>query len=204
MFTFLALAPDARLHDLIQSYKDRARAIVGEQLYLADPPHLTLFLAAFPPGFAPLDPLELGPAPRVRLVGWHQYLADPLTGNNTLVARIHDDDLQALRLLQAHVLSAVAPHRDTAATTARYAGRLSALTPAQREAIHTYGFPFVHDGWQPHFTVASFTPAVWPAVLAEFATDTPEGSYSCSAIRHYQLDGIRPIFRTERHFTSGE
>ena len=197
MYTFIALKPDAALHALIQGYKDRACRRVGDQLYLSDPPHLTVYLAAFPPEFRPLAALRLPPAPRVRLAGWHAFEADALTGKNTLVAQIHADDKAALRTFQRELVAALAPHRDAAKTEARFAGRLHALTPEQRTNVRDFGFPFLFDGWQPHFTIASFDPAAWASVLAEFAADTPEGTYLCSALAEYQLDGNRPIFRSE-------
>jgi hypothetical protein len=201
---FVALKPDDRLHELVQGYKDRTRELVGDQLYLADPPHLTVYLACFPAAvrLAPLlrDLVAATPPPAVRLVGWHAFENDALTGRHTLTCAIHPDDKRALRAFQGRVVAAVAAHRDRAATDARFAGRLQHLSAGQREGVAAVGFPFVGDGWEPHFTVASVAPAAWDALLAELQSRPPGGQFSCSALGEYQLDGIRPVLRDRLSF----
>jgi hypothetical protein len=201
---FVALKPDDRLRGLVQGYKDRARELIGDQLYLDDPPHLTVYLACYP------EPVRLAPLlravaaetspPRVRLVGWHAFENDALTGRHTLTCAIHPDDKQALRAFQARVVAAVAAHRDRAATEARFAGRFAHLTAGQRRNVVEFGFPYVGDGWEPHFTVASIDPAKWDDLLAEFRPRPPGGPFFCSALEEYQLDGIRPVPRGRLSF----
>jgi 2'-5' RNA ligase len=187
---FLALDPDPALRDLVAGYKARTRTLVGDQLYLADPPHVTLYLGHFPPGFDPLPllrHLDRDPAPGVRIVGWHTFLGDPLTGRNTLVCAPHPDDKPGLRDWQRRVIEAVADRRDRAATEARLAPRLDHLTPEQRAAVAAVGFPFVGDGWEPHLTVASIRPENWPAVWADLGPRPPVGEFTFRAVRHYDL-----------------
>lgn len=196
---FLALLPDERLRARVQGFKDRTRTRVGDQLYLDDPPHLTVYLACFPQGLR-LAPLIAGivaasPPPRVRLTGWHAFENDALTGRNTLTCQIHPDDKRELRAFQRRVVAAVAGLRHRPATDSRFAGRLQHLSAGQRECVAEYGFPFVGDGWEPHFTVASIDPAKWADLFAELRSDPPVGTFSCSAFGEYQLDGIRPVFR---------
>lgn len=196
---FLALMPDDRLADRVQRYKDRTRDLAGPQLYLDDPPHLTTYFACFPESFRAGPPVadivRNSPPPQVRIVGWHAFEADAMTGRNTLVCAIHPDDKHALRAFQQRIVSAVAAHRDIPATERRFAGRIEHLTVEQRECIAAAGFPFLGNGWQPHFTVASIDPAVWQTVLSALSADPPTGTYSCSAVAEYQLDGIRPVLR---------
>ena len=201
---FVALRPDPRLNELVQGYKDRTRTLVGPQLYLDDPPHLTVFLSSFSPSFraAPLlrDLVTSAPPPAVRLVGWHTFEADALTGRNTLVCAIHPDDKQTLRGFQARVVEALSPHRDIGATNARFAGRLQHLIPEQRENVARFGFPFLAAGWEPHFTVASIDPPRWGELLADLGPRPPHGTYNCAAVEEYELDGITPRLRERIEF----
>lgn len=195
---FVALMPDAGMTATVQAYKDRARALVGSQLYLDDPPHTTAYLAAFPADFPVADVLRAAavPAPPpVRTTGWHSWLGDPLTGRNTLVCAIAPDDKPALRAVQRHVADALAPHRDVAATEARFAGRFDALTPQQREAVRAVGFPFVGDGWEPHVTIASILPEHWPAVIGDFESRPPTGTFRYARLEVFELHGVEPVSR---------
>ncbi|MGL4423639.1 MAG: 2'-5' RNA ligase family protein [Gemmataceae bacterium] len=205
-YKFLCLKPDAALSAIILANKALAREAVGDQLYLSDPPHLTLFLAGFPSETQLLQALPasvLVSAPVVTIAGWHHYLADPLNGKNTLVMKLPPLVQSALREVQRQVVDALAPHRDEAFTKQRYAARWESLAPELRANITERGFPFLGEGWQPHFTVAAFDPAVWEQVLA-LPMQLPSGQYSCSALEEYELDGIQPILRGRREFTSYE
>ena len=44
---FISLDPDETLEQRILQYKSEVRELVGDQLFLADPPHLTVYLAVF-------------------------------------------------------------------------------------------------------------------------------------------------------------
>jgi 2'-5' RNA ligase len=192
---FAALEPDAALHRLVQAYKDETRALVGDQLYLADPPHLTLYLAMFPSVDAALSPWRVLKSQQldveIRVTGWHVFDADALTGNHTLVCDLAAEDKSRLRVLQQQVVECLAPARDAAATQARLAPRLNNLTEPQRAAVASHGFPYLADGWEPHFTIASIRPADWPRVWQALADRPPRGKFHCSRMRLYKLvDGV--------------
>lgn len=192
---FLTLEPDPNLGRLVLDYKRRARELCGPQLYLDDPPHVTVYLAAFPESTRLLD--LVGPAlraapPPVRIVGWHAFEGDALTGLNTLVCNVHADDKSRLRQLQLQILPALAPHRLAAETEGRLATRLARLSELQRQSVAQCGFPFTGAGWEPHLTIASFRSADWPTLMAEFGADPPGGAFTCSGLAEYELDGVVP------------
>ena len=89
---FLALTPDPRFAAAVKKYKARVREAVGSQLYLDDPPHLTIYLAVFDDTERLLERLarELGdiPTPRAEVTGWHVFANDALTGNQTLYVNL--------------------------------------------------------------------------------------------------------------------
>jgi hypothetical protein len=193
---FAALEPDRTLASLVADYKRQTRALAGEQLYLGDPPHLTVYLAVFPSVAAVLDVWPTVAARhddlRLKITGWHVFEADALTGNNTLVCEIAGDDVARLRDCQREVVSLLAPLRDPAATAQRFAPRRAQLTDEQRTNVDQFGFPYLFDGWVPHLTIASIRPDAWSAVWNVLETQPPRGAYRCSGWRLYQLVDGRP------------
>ena len=194
---FAAIEPDAALAALIQGYKDQTRSLVGEQLYLADPPHLTVYLAAFRSVAAALESWPRIAARhddlQVHLTGWHVFEADALTGNHTLVCNIGADDKARLRELQRDVIEQLAPQRDAPATRERLAPRLEFLTPDQRASVERCGFPYVGAGWEPHFTIASIRPDEWPKAWQVLAPRPPHGPFRCTGCRLYRLVDGKPV-----------
>lgn len=188
---FAALEPEAALASLIQGYKEQTRALVGQQLYLSDPPHLTIYLAAFPVVDAALAPWRHfagrnDPVP-IELVGWHVFEADALTGNHTLACDIAARDKARLRLLQRDLVDRLAPARDPVATRERFAPRIGFLTDHERACVERHGFPYVGEGWEPHFTIASVRPADWPKLWSALEPQAPRGPYRCARLRLYRL-----------------
>jgi len=188
---FAALEPDAELRSLVAGYKNQTWALVGPQTYLADPPHLTVYLAVFPDvesaaarwrGLA-----TEGRDLQVKLIGWHVFESDALTGSNTLVCELAAEGKARLRSLQREVIDLLAPARDQRATRERLAPRHAFLTAEQRTCAERYGFPYVGEGWEPHFTIASVRADDWPRVWAALKDRPPRGSYGSGRWRLVQL-----------------
>ena len=198
---FVALEPDAALAAMVGNYKRRVRELVGPQLFLDDPPHLTVYLAVF--ASVPLITEHFAElAARLAgfefdITGWHVFVADPLTGNYTLVCEIAAHDKHRLRGVQHEVIAAIAPLSDSAATQARLAGRLAQLSPERRAEIDRVGFPFVGEDWHPHWTIASIGEKDWPAVWSALKDDPPSGRFGWTRLRLYRLEGERPVAVTE-------
>lgn len=194
---FAALEPDAALDELIRSYKQRVHELIGPQLYLDDPPHLTLFLAAFASKQQVIDThrslADRLDSFQIDVTGWHVFAADPLTGNNTLVCEIAANDKERLRLVQHEVVQALAPLRDHDATQARFAARWQQLSPARQAQVQAVGFPFIGGDWQPHWTIASIRSADWPRVWQDLERDPPRGRFSWSRLRLYELIDEKPM-----------
>ena len=193
---FVALEPDEAARELIWRYKERVRELVGDQLYLDHPPHMTLYLAMFQDIGQVIDTLRQfapgTPAPQLSIAGWHTFVADPLTGNNTLVFDLTAADRLRLREVQSRIVSSLSAHRDSQATLARINGRWGQLSQRERDAASRWGFPYVGGGWHPHFTVASILPADWPAIERELIKETPQGLISCNRLQVFQLVDDEP------------
>lgn len=194
---FFALEPELRLSAKIKARKAILQRVGGDQQYIDDPPHLTLYLAAFRDGRRLADSMaEIVAgvtAPCVRLNGWGVFASDPLTGNTTLFAAIEPANQSHLRQLQSRVIGSIAAMRDDASTNRRYAGVWTRLSSARQQAIERSGFPYVGEDWQPHFTIASVAPAAWPTVWQHLQDAPIIAEGLCDALVLYRLEAERPV-----------
>jgi len=203
---FLALEPDEAFTRRVLAYKERVRRLVGDQLYLADPPHLTLYVADFP---AQRDMVgAIGElcrhlaAPAVTIPGWHVFEADQLTGNHTLVCDVTPDTRAALRHVQHEAVAAAAPLRDQQTSRARYDKTWPRLSPEEQAGVERFGFPFVGSVWHPHVTVASVRPEYWQAVWSDLAGSPPEEAVRFPHLSIYRLETGQP-FLIQRFLLEG-
>lgn len=194
---FVSVDPGPAIESMLLRFKRQVRQLAGEQLFLNDPPHLTVYLAHFPtkePLLAAVAKLAAEvPAITIKISGWHIFANDQLTGRHTLVAQFDDYTQSQLRSLQQRVIGTLAPLRNVQATTARYTRQFQLLSRQRRESIEDHGFPFTGADWHPHFTVASVRPDVWPRVADEILPKAPKIMEACSRLTVYELEDSEPI-----------
>lgn len=194
---FVALDPEPRLADLVWAYKRRVESLVGPQTYLDHPPHLTVYLAAFGDPKPVIDEMhrfaaESAPV-SLRITGWHVFVADKLTGGNTLVCQLAEDSIRRLRTTQQQVIDRLAPLRHVAATQSRYASRRESLAAAEKSAIRRTGFSYIGEQWHPHVTIASIRQSDWPTVEGELLADAPRLVARCPTLSVFRLDDGHPV-----------
>jgi 2'-5' RNA ligase len=197
-----ALEPDAAYRQWVGDCKRRVRQLVGEQLYLDHPPHLTLYVAAFP-AKAEVSRVvgELAgrlQSPQAVLNHWHVFQADQLTGNHTLVCDVPEESCQAFREVQSQVVAALAPLCDVSACRCRYDGAWQRLSAVERANVEQYGFPFVGQIWRAHVTIASIRTADWPALEPVLRESPPSVPVCFDALAVYRLQNDFPL-RVEQH-----
>jgi 2'-5' RNA ligase len=194
---FVALEPDDESLEKVLGWKRRVRELVGSQLYLDDPPHLTLYLAIF------RNELDLAAVvkrlagslrlPPLEMCGWHVFEADVLTDRNTLVCDLSRRTQDALRAVQCSTVEALADLRDRSQTRARYEPSWQRLPETERTNVETVGFPFVGTIWRPHVSVASILRKDWEAVWAAFASVDPSGPFRLPRLTLYRLEQEHPV-----------
>ncbi|HUT93627.1 MAG TPA: 2'-5' RNA ligase family protein [Thermoguttaceae bacterium] len=194
---FLALEPDDAFAAEVLAFKERVRRLVGEQLYLDHPPHLTLAMSVFrveADVAGPIRELCRGlAAPAVTIRGWHVFEADQLTGSHTLVCDVAPDAKEPLARVQQEAIAAAAPRRDRVATRECYDESWDRLSDEERANVEQFGFPFVGPIWHPHVTVASVRPEDWDAVWLDLAGTPPEAIVRFSHLSIYGIRGDEPI-----------
>ena len=193
----LALEPDDAFARHVLAYKERVKQLVGEQLYLNDPPHLTLYLGVYGARTdlaGPVGPLcRRLAAPNVTVCGWHVFEADQLTGNQTLVCEVTGETRSALEPIQQQVVAVAAPIRDPSASRACYDKSWHRLSEEERANVERFGFPFVGPIWHPHVTVASVRPEDWETVWSELAGTPPDAVVQFPFLAIYGLKGEQPV-----------
>jgi len=194
---FLALEPDEAFAAEVLAFKERVRRLVGKQLYLDHPPHLTLAMSVFRTEgdmSGPIGELCRGlAAPAVTIRGWHVFEADQLTGSHTLVCDVAPDTREPLVRVQREAIGAAAPLRDPVATRECYDESWERLSAEERANVERFGFPFVGPIWHPHVTVASIRPEDWDAVWPQLAGTPPDAIVRFSYLSIYGMRGDEPV-----------
>jgi 2'-5' RNA ligase len=202
----LALEPDDAFARQVLAYKQRVEQLAGEQLYLSDPPHLTLYLGVYAADAdltEPIGALCRGlAAPAVTVRGWHVFEADQLTGNHTLVCDVTPETRSPLEQIQREAVGVAAPLRDRSATRACYDESWQRLSEEERANVDRFGFPFVGPIWHPHVTVASVRPEDWEKIWSELAGAAPDAVVRFPALAIYGLQAEQP-FLIERFSLEG-
>jgi hypothetical protein len=194
---FLGLQPDVALSELVFRHKRRVEALVGNQMFLHHPPHMTVYLAAFDDPQAVQTKCaaiaEQMPMPDSEIVGWHVFAADVLTGAYTLVLQLSERDQATLRDWQRDATAALAPLRNATATRTRYRETWQSLSAERQRAVEQVGFPFIGDDWYPHWTIASIAADAWPVVERELLAAAPRMQGVCPQAALYRLQNEYPV-----------
>jgi len=195
----ILLEPDKKLAGKITGIKDEVRAIAGEQLYLKDPPHISLMCVGlnepFPEeGFVGVvaDIKRIGKL-STGISGWKIFENDAITSNKTLVCSISHRYWHKLREVQDKVISFLNKHDIQA--IARYIKVYENLPHKLRQNIDRNRFPFAGDIWEPHFGIASISPDAFKAVWERLRNKCPKGVYEINELSVYELndDDLTPF-----------
>jgi hypothetical protein len=185
---FIALIPDPPFVDFLRDCKTDALKISGPQKYLEDEPHLTLGVGDYD-----LDQdlkreiQQLVPmAPRtLSLDGWHAFADDPVTGGTSLVLKVAPEGAKVLRTLQIKLLESISGKRKKKIPN-RYSG-VGSFPPSMLQCLEKFGFPFVGEIWEPHFTIASFERSAFLSAWERISAKTPPSSANLVGIAFCQI-----------------
>ena len=101
---FVSVDPGPMITALVLKYKRRLRELVGDQMFLNDPPHLTVYLAHFAARQrviqAAAELAAESAAIDINIIGWHVFTKDQLTGGHTLVLQFDEYTQSQLRTFQ--------------------------------------------------------------------------------------------------------
>jgi hypothetical protein len=165
-----AIRPEKELFEKIIKIKSIARRIAGNQLYLDDEPHITIYVAMLKETGEWIGELKNALSGKLAketftVNGWHVFENDAITGFDTLVCEI--SGRKSLGDIQMTVVSELEGFRDKSIPE-RYLKTPTTLPKEFRKSIDKHGYPFVGDIWKPHISIASFEKKdlikVWPSI----------------------------------------
>lgn len=190
----IALQPDNALFNNIKRLKSEAKKLVGDQAYLNDAPHLTLYLGYFDNFFGFDKELNLATKKingylkkGIRIDGWVIFKDDVITKKQTLVCSITEEASGRLKEVQKIVVSIMKKYRKNIILK-RYVQAYSGLGDIEKKNLDEYGFPFVGDIWKPHINIASFDKKAFAEVWENFKNECPKGGYNIDSLNIYKLD----------------
>jgi hypothetical protein len=158
--------------------------LVGDQQYLEDEPHITLYVGHLNPNFIREVDFTNLPSTTFEITGWETFRDDVVTGNHTLACRIESPGISDY---QADLLDALRPYW-TGELIRRFNKSYDRFDDTRRENLSEYGFPFVGSGWKPHLTIASIDPADFNMVRDRLHDELPKGNYEFASVVIYELN----------------
>jgi hypothetical protein len=188
---FFGLEPSPPLADFIRGCKARVFEAVGPQPYLADAPHLTLYVGSFdrePELLRVIGELVPTAPVGVDIRGWETFRNDPVTGGHTLVLELGPRGTERLRDLQARVVAAANPFR-APGILPRYRDP-TRYSPEMIESLAFYGFPFVGKIWRAHLTIASLAPAAYAAIAPALLALAPPQAAAMTAQAFNRIEAV--------------
>lgn len=185
---FFSLQPDKTVCAFLKNCKQTALSLAGEQKYINDEPHLTLYLNKFHNINNLIKELNNSfsfPKLEITLNGWKTFYNDPLTGGHTLVISFDNESLEILRDIQKRLINIVCKYRIENILD-RYKVSTN-FTKSMKESIMLYGFPFVGKIWEGHFTVASFDIPNFAVVWEKLQQLSPPTKTEISVMNFYNI-----------------
>lgn len=190
----IALEPEKELYDKVNSIKLKARNLSGNQLYIDDPPHLTICLGIFKDykiwrnGFSDLiEKIKVkNGSIECYIDNWDIFSGDIITKKETLICKIKEPYQNELRILQAKISEFMLRFKDNQ-TLKRYEN-IENFDNIQKSNIEKYGFPFIGEIWIPHIGIASFDKDIFKEVYSKLKSSCPKGLYKFSFVNVYELD----------------
>ena len=191
----ITLEPDKILYEKIIALKAEVRELVGDQLYLQDEPHLTVYLG----NFTEIAYFNIQFTKAVKQIvhdfgqipfsidDWFVFKGDPITKRNTLVCEITQSDIAILKKVQHKIVTTLNSYRKPRLIK-RYSNVYKEMNGILKKNLDSYGYPFVGDIWKPHISIASIKEVVFKRVWKAVKGRCPKGGYRMNAVTIYELE----------------
>lgn len=181
------------LTEKINKLKRLAYLLVGDQQYLSDLPHLTLYVGDFQQftewkdGFSRILKTIENDNFQLEIEQWLEFKNDVVTGKHTLACKINDMGVFRLRKIQDTIVNFLNNYRNKNIIT-RYESNFSRFNEIEKKNIEIYGFPFIGDIWIPHVTIASFNETDYNIILEKIRNNCPKGRFKIKSVDIHELD----------------
>lgn len=196
----IALQPEKKLKEKIKRLKKEAEKIVGKQQYLADEPHLTLYILKTKKEIVDAFMNEISRKIKkisLTVTNWIIFKNDQITGKQTLACTFAEQ--KKLRALQKKVITGLNNYR-TAPVISRYEKVKKTLGKKEQENLKHYGYPFVGEHWIAHVSIASFEKKAFDKIWKKMKEQCPKGAYESNNLKVYELDENTESLKTVKEY----
>lgn len=188
---YIALNPDHNFSNFINKQKDTIKNLIGPQLYLKDPPHITLFLFKTDNPTSILQEIkELSLALtkiKLSIKDLHVFYNDKWTGGNTITYNFHENDVDNLKQIQIQLINKV--HKQIEPFFTEQYKNYNDYSELEKSNINKFGFPFVGENWIPHITLASIEKDKFDIIFEKIKQTTFPEELTINAINLYKVEG---------------
>lgn len=185
----ITLEPEKKLSDKIKKLKKEAKSLVGNQLYLEDSPHMTIYISDFKDMRYYDDELnnmvQNLKSFDLEVLGWLNFLNDEVTGKNAMTLEFKQS--KELLDIQKKIIDFFNKRRKNGIIT-RYSNVYDNINIYFKQNIDLYGYPFVGKIWKPHISIASFDKKSFDKVWEKFSKLNLKGNYKAEFLCIYELE----------------
>ena len=186
----IAANPEDRLERVIRDRKRQVLDLVGDQLYLKDDPHVTLYAGNVVDVSAVNGIMNrigvLLSKIKIEIKGWRIF-DDTVTEKKTLVYELERKSVEVLQNLQKQLFDGIALLLSKKLLK-RFEGHYSDFGKEYKDNLDTYGFPFVGEDFIPHLTIASIDKERFDEVWKHLKKERPGGKYMLVRLSLYVLN----------------
>ena len=184
------LEPEKEIFNKILNLKSMVKTLSGNQQYLCDPPHMTLYLGKFRNFFGKRfdsfiqDTLREINSLNLNLEGWEVFGPDIITGKETLVCKVEENKL--FKDLQKKLVDSLLRYKKDKVLR-RYRNGQTFQSNLQLN-ITKFGYPFIGEVWKPHLGIASFNEKDFNKVYPHLQNLELIGNYNVQSLVVYKLN----------------
>jgi len=160
---FLALTPQNELNEKISSDKKRIFEEIGDQQYLMDPPHITLYVGQTSNMDKVIFALDKfmhsnknKVSLRINIEGWKLFSDDIVTRKDAIALGFDKETVVNLRQFQTEVINYLIEKKAIYVTEDEIHHRYSdseKFKAEQRKLLAEKGYPFIGKEWIPHINI---------------------------------------------------
>lgn len=188
---FITLDPEEKLINLINKQKKLVRDFVGEQEYLLDPPHFTLFRLKLKTPNKTLSKLEeitknIEKFP-INITGFHTFYDDLQTQKNTITYSLSQQNIKYFRKIQLQIVNLL-NKVNTKKFYTKDEDIYQKMSGIEKLNVDNFGFPFVGKNWIPHITIVSIEKDKFDKVFEELRKNNDvKGEFFIDSMSLYKI-----------------
>ena len=188
----VTLEPEKKIADEIIRIKQKIQQEIGHQLYIRDPPHITLYLGYFKNSpddilYETLKEIKEKLSPIEVAIGeLDTFGKDIISKKETLFLTI-EDKYEKIQKVQKVIIDSLNLYR-TKKIPLRYKESYNSLNKTLKENIDKYGYPFVGEIFIPHISFGLFNHPKSKEIIKKLISKFPYGNYKLNRIVIYRLN----------------